>query len=161
MSIRTQELFRAPEFNVNHWVDANGNKAKAINLSDLESKFKVLFCFQSWCRGCHSKGFPNLKTMVDALEGNDKVVFLAIQTVFEGYEINTFDKMLATQKQYDLKIPFGHDAGKDDKSQSNILTNYKTGGTPWIIFIDTHNNVVYSDFHLYTSSAIDFLETIR
>lgn len=155
------EIFKAPEFNVKDWVDVNGNKTSEIKLSDFKSKFKVLYCFQSWCPGCHSVGLPNLQKMVNALKDNDKIVFLAVQTVFEGYQSNTYQKMLETQKKYDLKIPFGHDAGNDGKSRSNIMMNYKTGGTPWFILIDQNDNVVFADFHLNVDAAIDVLKTIK
>jgi len=161
MSNKTEEpIVRAPEFNVNHWIDANGNKIEPIKLSNFKGKFKIIYCFQSWCPGCHSKGLPDLKTMVEALKGNNHIEFLAIQTVFEGYDSNTYEKMVETQKKYELKIPFGHDAGDDGKSRSNIMTNYKTGGTPWFIFIDRHDNVVFSDFHLNPDVAIEFLKTL-
>ncbi|CAM1343866.1 peroxiredoxin family protein [Tenacibaculum amylolyticum] len=163
MSTETIEnrTFKAPEFHVKNWVDANGNKTDEIKLADFEGKFKVIYCFQSWCPGCHSAGLPNLKKMVDALQDNDKVVFLAVQTVFEGFEANTYEKMLETQKKYDLKIPFGHDAGDDDKSRSNIMQNYRTGGTPWFIFIDQHDNVIFADFHLNVDAAIKVLKSIH
>jgi thiol-disulfide isomerase/thioredoxin len=162
MSNQVKEpLLRAAEFNVNQWVDANGNKTNPIHLSDFKGKFKILYCFQSCCPGCHSKGLPDLKKIVDALDGNKNLVFLAIQTVFEGHDINTFEKMVETQKRYELNIPFGHDAGDNNKSRSNIMTNYKTGGTPWFILIDKHDNVVYSDFHLNPDAAIEFLKTLN
>ena len=150
--------FRAPEFNVKHWIDANGNKIDPIKLSDYKGKFKIVYCFQSWCPGCHSKGLPDLKKMVEELKDKENIVFLAIQTVFEGFESNTYEKMVETQKQYELKIPFGHDAGDDDASRSNIMKTYQTGGTPWFIFIDKHDNVVFSDFHLNPQAAIDFFK---
>ena len=155
-----KQVFKAPEFNVNQWIDANGDKTASIKLSDFKGQFKVVYCFQSWCPGCHSKGLPDLKMMVEALEGNDHVAFLAIQTVFEGHNANTYEKMVETQKQYDLKIPFGHDAGDDGASRSNIMTNYQTGGTPWFIFIDKHDNIVFSDFHLNPKAAIEFLKSL-
>ncbi len=155
------KLYSAPEFNVKQWVDASGTPSNALTLGDFKGKFKVLYCFQSWCPGCHSKGLPDLKMMVDALEGNTKVVFLAIQTVFEGFHANTYEKMLETQKKYDLKIPFGHDAGDDGKSRSNIMTNYQTGGTPWFIFIDKHDHIVFADFHLNAEAAIQFLKQLE
>jgi thiol-disulfide isomerase/thioredoxin len=154
------ELLHAPEFNVDNWIDSNGNKTEQIKLSDYKGKFKIVYCFQHWCPGCHSKGLPDLKKMVDALKGNEKIEFLAIQTVFEGFESNTYEKMVETQKKYQLQIPFGHDAGIDNKSHSNIMKNYKTGGTPWFIFIDKHDNVVFSDFHLNPDAAIEFLKTL-
>ena len=153
-------VFKAPEFHVNQWIDAHGKKTKAIKLSDHQGKFKVVYCFQSWCPGCHSKGLPDLKAMVEALKDKESVVFLAIQTVFEGYESNSYDKLVETQEKYELKIPFGHDAGDDGKSRSNIMKNYQTGGTPWFLFIDKHDHVVFSDFHLNPEAAIEFLKTL-
>jgi len=158
--VEQTQVFKAPEFRVNDWIDANGKKSDEIKLSDYKDKFKIVYCFQSWCPGCHSKGLPDLKKMVEELKDNWNIVFLAIQTVFEGFESNSYDKILETQEKYDLKIPFGHDAGDDGKSRSNIMTNYKTGGTPWFIFIDKHDNVVFSDFHLNVEEAIKFLRTI-
>ena len=153
-------VFKAPRFEVNQWIDAHGNKTEPIELIDFKGKFKVVYCFQGWCPGCHSKGLPDLVKMVDAIHGNENVAFLAVQTVFEGHELNTYDKMVETQKQYDLKIPFGHDAGRDGKSISNIMKNYQTGGTPWFLFIDKHDNVVFSDFHLNPEAAIELLKTM-
>lgn len=158
--LKNAKVFKAPEFNVSQWIDANGRKTEAIRLSDHKGKFKIIYCFQSWCPGCHSKGLPDLKKMVDALKDHESVMFLAVQTVFEGYESNTHEKMVETQKKYELEIPFGHDAGDDGRSRSNIMKNYQTGGTPWFLFIDTHDHVVFSDFHLNPEAAIEFLKTL-
>ena len=157
----TNQIIKAPEFNVKKWIDPDGNATAEIKLSDYKGKFKVVYCFQHWCPGCHSKGLPNLKQMVTALEGNSNVVFLAIQTVFEGHDANTYNKVKETQKKYELKIPFGHDAGDDGKSRSNIMTNYKTGGTPWFILIDEHDSVVFADFHLNVDGAIEVLKQLK
>jgi peroxiredoxin len=151
---------KAPEFKVNNWIDAEGNRTEPIKLSDFEGKFKVVFCFQSWCRGCHKKGFPDLKKMIESTKGNSHVVFLAIQTVFEGHHINTFDKLVETQDQYNLKIPFGHDAGDDGKSFPNTMMDYDTGGTPWFLLIDKEDRVVFSDFHLNPDEAVKLLKTM-
>ena len=153
------QVLKASNFKVKHWVDANGTKTRPMELVDFDGKFKVLYCFQSWCPGCHSRGLPALQKMVAALKENEKVAFLAIQTVFEGYEANTYEKMIEIQKQYDLKIPFAHDAGDDDRSTSNIMKNYRTGGTPWFIFIDKNNHIVFADFHLNENAAIAFLKS--
>ncbi|PHS10118.1 MAG: thiol-disulfide isomerase [Kordia sp.] len=154
------QIIKAPEFNVKNWINAEGKKTTEIKLSDYKGKFKVVYCFQHWCPGCHSKGLPDLKKMVTALEGNDKVVFLAIQTVFEGHHANTYDKIIETQKKYELKIPFGHDAGDDGNSRSNIMTNYKTGGTPWFILIDQKDNIIFADFHLNVEGAIEAIKSL-
>lgn len=151
----------APEFEVKQWNSSSGKEIDPIKLVDFKEKFKVVYCFQSWCQGCHSKGFPDLKKMVEALKDSSEVKFVAIQTVFEGYDENTYDKIGETQKQYDLKIPFGHDAGDDGKSRSNIMTNYRTGGTPWFIFINKQDHIVFADFHLNVEAAISYLKTIK
>ena len=156
------EGLKAPEWKIEQWVDENGNITKPIQLSDYKGKFKVIYCFQSWCPGCHSIGLPSLQVMTDALKDNDNVKFLAVQTVFEGASSNTYEKMLEVQKKYNLKIPFGQDNGDDStRNISNIMYNYRTGGTPWFIFIDQDDNVVFNDYHLNTEKAIEFLQTIK
>ncbi len=153
---------QAPELNVPTWIDAEGKEIAPITLKDYEGEFKVLYCFQAWCPGCHSQGFPALQEMVEALKGNDKVDFLAVQTVFEGAHANTLERVKEIQKQYDLKIPFGHDVG-DEKTRniSSIMYNYRTGGTPWFILIDQKGLVIFDYFHLDTEKAIEYLKEIK
>ena len=93
-----EQVFKAPEFNIQDWIDAKGNKTEPIRLADFKGKFKIVYCFQHWCPGCHSKGLPDLKKMVDALGDKKDIVFLAIQTVFEGFESNTYAKISEIQK---------------------------------------------------------------
>jgi thiol-disulfide isomerase/thioredoxin len=159
--IATNQLIKAPELRVSHWIDKNGNQINTpIKLADYKGKFKVIYAFQHWCPGCHKTGLPSLQKMVSELQGNENVKFLAIQTVFEGADENTFDKIIETQKQYDLKIPFGHDDGSQNgENRSSTMIDYQTGGTPWFIFIDEQDNIVFADFHLNTDAAIEFLKT--
>lgn len=153
---------KAPEWNVPIWVDGKGNRIDPVKLSDFEGKFKVVYCFQSWCPGCHSLGLPSLQQMVAELKDREDVVFLAVQTVFEGESQNTFEKMLEVQKKYELEIPFGQDNGDETtRNISNIMFNYRTGGTPWFIFIDKENNVVFNDFHLNTEKAIEYIKGVE
>jgi len=152
----------APELKVPLWIDGNGHDTAPVKLSDFEENFKVIYAFQSWCPGCHSRGLPALKKMVDALSGNDKVTFLAVQTVFEGADANTFEKIKETQKHYKLSIPFGHDTGDTSTDNiSSIMYDYKTRGTPWFILIDQNNKVVFNDFHLNEDKAIEYLKSIN
>lgn len=153
--------FMAPELEVSQWIDAYGHPTAPVKLSDYKDKFKVIYCFQSWCPGCHTNGFPALSEMVNALSGNDKVIFLAIQTVFEGHDENTYDKLATTQKQYHLKIPFGHDAGDENTHNiSKMMMNFGTGGTPWFILIDQQDRVVFADFNLHVENTIHFLKAL-
>ena len=153
----------APELSLDiEWIDAMGNEMKSLQLGDHKGKFKVLYGFQSWCPGCHSRGLPALQKMIDALEDYDQVVFFAIQTVFEGFEANTMEKLLETQNKYELKIPFGHDIGNDSTgNRSSTMYHYRTGGTPWFIFIDQNDTVVFNDFHLNVDKAIEYLKAIE
>jgi len=147
---------KAPELRVGQWVDENGNKLEhPLKLSDFSGRFKIIYCFQHWCPGCHTLGFPSLKKLVDEFKENDNLAFLAVQTVFEGNHENTYAKILETQKKYDLKIPFGHDPGQ---GTSTIMTDYRTGGTPWFIFIDKEDNIVYTDFHINVDGVIKYLK---
>lgn len=156
--------FKAHEFEVDQWIDEKGEITSPFKLSDFDGKFKVVYCFQSWCPGCHSRGLLALQEMTKALEDKEKenVAFLAIQTVFEGHHENTYDKIVEIQQKYELEIPFGHDPGDEDSGNiSKIMRHYRTGGTPWFIFIDQRNNVVFNDFHLNVEKAIEFLKTIE
>jgi len=150
----------APELDVPLWIDGEGRKLETSpSIQANRGKMTVVYCFQSWCPGCHSAGLPSLQKMVKAFDGNEQIEFLAIQTVFEGAKVNTYEKMIATQKQYDLHIPFGHDTGNARTgNRSSTLVNYRTGGTPWFIFIDKEGEVIFNDFHLDTDKAIDFLK---
>ena len=148
----------APEFEFDEWVDANGEKTYPIRLADHDGKLKVIYCFQSWCPGCHKFGFPTLKKLVDEFSSSDQVEFFVVQTVFEGFEENPYEKIVETQKRYDLKIPFGHDPGDGDKHERSwVMEHYRTGGTPWFIFVDKTNRVASNGFHIDFEKAAEYL----
>ena len=155
--------YTAPELSSDiEWIDGSGNPIEPIQLSHYKGKFKVIYGFQSWCPGCHSRGFPTLQKMVSALEQHDKVAFFVIQTVFEGFEANTKEQVGATQKKYQLHIPFGHDEGNQGSSnRSSTMYHYRSGGTPWFIFIDQNDRVVFNAFHLDVDKAIEYLKGVR
>jgi len=153
---------KAEEFKIAKWVDDQGREITPLHLTDFEGKFKVLYCFQSWCPGCHSRGLPALQQIIKALKDKEDVAFIAMQTVFEGFEANTYEKMLEVQQQYNLEIPFAHDPGDStSNNRSYIMYHYRTGGTPWFIFIDKTNTVVFNDFHLDVEKTIEFLNKIE
>ncbi len=145
----------APELNIDYWIDRNGRES-SFELAAQEDKWVFLKCFQSWCPGCHSHGFPALKQISDALADNPKVAFAGIQTVFEGHFTNTVDKVREIQLRYDLEMPMGHDPGLEGR-QPQTMVNYRTGGTPWMILISPDRQVVYNDFGIDVDKAIAFL----
>ena len=138
----------AHELRVGRWIDGNGDPMdKPLRLADLGTGYKIIYAFQHWCPGCHSRGFPTLKYLYDNL--TDKGFrFAAIQTVFEGSEVNTFDKLRVNQEQYGLKIPFGHDVPAVGERHPSFMEDYVSGGTPWFTVIDPQGNVVYADFRI-------------
>lgn len=139
---------KASELRVNDWIGVDGKPMdKPVRLSDLGQGYKVIFCFQDWCHGCHLHGFPTLKLLHETLK--DKGFgFAVIQTVFEGAEANTFDKLRKNQEQYGLAIPFGHDVPPKGEHYPTFMEDYRSGGTPWFTIIDPEGDVVYSDFRL-------------
>ena len=145
---------KAPELRVPYWIDGEGNETKPVKLADLGQGYKIIYCFQAWCPGCHSRGFPTLKKLVDNLSGKG-FGFAVVQTVFEGADQNTVDKLREMQLRYGLKIPFGHDP--KDRTYPSVMQDYRSGGTPWFILIDPKGEVVFNDFGLNADKLIDAL----
>jgi len=145
----------APEFGHVRWLDENGDERGPLALAELGSGFKILYFFQDWCAGCHGHGFPTLVALTEALR--DKGVgFAAIQTVFEGSEINTFDRVRENQRRYGLRIPFGHAAVDSASSDAvpAIMKAFRSGGTPWFVVIAPDGRVVYDGFRLDADSLV-------
>ncbi len=72
----------APSWGVQRWINLPDD-ATSLDVGDFEGKVLYLYCFQSWCPGCHSQGFPTLQTMIERYRDADDVAFVAVQTVFE------------------------------------------------------------------------------
>lgn len=147
---------KAAELDIDYWIDKKGNPT-SFKLGDHENKWVFLKCFQSWCPGCHSHGLPAVKKISEALAENPHVVFAGIQTVFEGYGVNTIEKVRETQLQYNLQMPMGHNPGIAESTPPSVMMNYRTGGTPWMILISPQRKVVFNDFSINADKAIEFL----
>ena len=146
----------APELRVSEWIDEDGNARGPLQLSDLGDGYKIIFCFQHWCPGCHSRGFPTLKYLSDNLR--DKGFgFAVIQTVFEGSDVNTIDKLHVNQEQYGLKMPFGQDVTADGEDYPSFMADYRSAGTPWFTVIDPQGKVVSADFRIDARRFIEAL----
>ncbi|MBT8221007.1 MAG: redoxin family protein [Bacteroidia bacterium] len=144
----------APEWDIEAWLDGSGELG-SYKLSDFAGKKIVVFCFQSWCPGCHKSGFPTMKYLNKRFGDQENVEFVAIQTVFEGADVNNFKKLKKMQKKYKLNIPFGHDIGTES---SHIVERYRTGGTPWFIVINESGKVVYNHYELTPQVASRLLK---
>ena len=146
---------QAPELRVAQWIDSKGEPTAPITLDQLGASLKVIFCFQHWCPGCHSQGFPALQRLVSVLEPQG-VGFAVVQTVFEGFDENTFERLRENQQRYALELPFGHDSILGH--YSTFMEDYETRGTPWFVFINEQNHVVYSDFHVDVDQVLASFE---
>ncbi len=140
---------------VARWIDGAGNSKTPLTLDQLGTNLKVIYCFQHWCPGCHSAGFPALQRLVPVLEPLG-VGFAVVQTVFEGFEKNTFEQLRENQQRYALDLPFGHDmvAG----GPPTIMEDYRTRGTPWFILINLDGEIVFSDFHIDADRLIEHVQ---
>jgi thiol-disulfide isomerase/thioredoxin len=149
----------APALENIRWIDENGDERGPLSLAGLGQSFKILYFFQDWCAGCHAYGFPTFMRLTEELR--DKEVGLAaIQTVFEGTDVNTFDRLRENQRRYALRIPFGHavaDSASADAVPA-IMEAYRSGGTPWFVVIAPDNRVVYNGFRL---DAENLVQTLR
>jgi thiol-disulfide isomerase/thioredoxin len=148
----------APAWEVARWRNLPEGKA-ALDVADFKGKVLVLYCFQSWCPGCHKRGFPLLQKLVAHYQGREDVAFVAVQTVFEGFETNTPEKGWETAASFGLAIPVGHDgaAGKPSK----LAAGYRVGGTPWFAVIDREGKVDSDGFCPTLEEAIRVIDRAR
>ena len=146
----------APELRVPRWLaNTNGD----VTLASIDEPIIYLFAFQAWCSGCHSHGFPTLRAVGAALEGqglSGQVKFIAVQTVFEGHEENTEDAARTAVADHGLAhIALGHDSG----DLPTLMEDYRSGGTPWVSIIGPGpvRRVLFNDFN---ASAEDLTRLI-
>ena len=141
----------------------------SLSLSELRGKVVYVYCFQAFCPNCKTHGFPLLKRMRERFAKHDDVAFVAIQTVFEGFDHNTLDAGVALAKRFVTDVPIGFDDGSRGQAagagseqrrgrskraarMSRIVREWRTGGTPWTVLID-RNGVVR--FNAYSSRIKD------
>lgn len=146
----------APELLVPSWIDASGLARPPLTLVELGARYRILFFYQHWCPGCHSHGFPTLLELVGANEAAD-TGFAVVQTVFEGVEVNTPDRIIEDQKRYGLRVPFGHDAISADGQYPATMVNFRTGGTPWFVVIDPAGKVIENGFTVKAEQILTLL----
>lgn len=150
----------ASEIELDYWIDHNGEETR-FSIDEQRGKWVFLKCFQNWCPGCHSSGFPTLQKFSAAFHDHPKVAIAAIQTVFEGFQANTKDDVRKLQLQYDLPIIMGHDPGDknaaDGDHRSQTMKLYRTGGTPWLILISPEGQVVYNNFKVDADELIEYI----
>ena len=99
--------------------------------------------------------------LTQAFNNADQVKFFAVQTVFEGYDYNSQDKLRKNQLEWDLKIPMAHAAGNPRNHEiPEIMRKYRSGGTPWKIIIDPQGKVAYNNFHIEPPQAVALIKRL-
>ena len=152
----TEQL--APELRVGRWIGGDGvSGVAALKGCELGTGPTLLFAVQHWCQGCHLHGFPTLQKLHGALSTKG-VGFAVIQTVFEGAQENTFEKLRVNQLKYELPVAFGHDEPPAGATLPTFMEDYRTRGTPWFTVIDASGSIVFSDFHLDAGRLVGELE---
>jgi len=147
----------APEIKLDYWINPNGEPGH-FSVTQSRGKWVFLKCFQDWCPGCHSSGFPTLQAFAERFHQHPKVAIAAIQTVFEGFSSNTQSDVRKLQLRYELPIVMGHDPGDPDThKRPKTMQAYRTGGTPWLVLINPQGVVVYNNFHVNTDKLIDYV----
>ena len=149
---------KAPQWNLEQWINLPPGR-ETLDLSDLDGRVVYLLCFQSWCPGCHSHGFPTLVKLIDHYQGQDDVAFVAVQTVFEGYSTNTPKRAWETARSFKLSIPVAHDGSAGHRS--TLMARYRTGGTPWTVVIDREGTVRFNDFRIGVDQARRLIDKLR
>lgn len=141
----------APEWEVAQWFGLPEGQQQ-LRLADITAPVIYLYCFQSWCPGCHSHGFPTMSAVRERVN-DDRVAFVAVQTVFEGREVNTAERAVASVDEHGLTgIPVGHDVDPGGGLPS-MMRLYRTGGTPWTVIIGPERRVCFDGFQIEESSA--------
>jgi thiol-disulfide isomerase/thioredoxin len=148
----------APTWSIDQWINLPEG-AKSLDVHDLRGKVIYLYGFQAWCPGCHSHGFPALKQVMSRFKGDTDVAFVAVQTVFEGFGRNTFDRVKEIAQRYDLDIPIGH-SGQAGRA-SELTRRYRSGGTPWTVIIDRNGIVRFNAFKVVPDQAERLMRTLR
>ena len=90
---------------------------------------------------------------------NDDVAFVTMQTVFEGFKVNTYERALRELKKYELTIPFAM-SGTPEK-RSEIMKAYNTGGTPWTVIVDPEGVVRFDGFRIAPKDAIELIDKLK
>ena len=86
-------------------------------------------------------------------------MFVAVQTVFEGFGVNTKGAAKESADEFSLGIPVGHDSGRANDG-SLLMRRYRSGGTPWTAIIDRQGIVRADDFFIAPKRAFAIIDRL-
>ena len=148
----------APEVWAAQWQNLDLGET-TFDVHRYHGKVVYLFFFQSWCPGCHSRGFPTLQAIARHYAHDSDVKFAVVQTVFEGFGSNTSQQAWSTMKRLGLALPIGHDPGPRGH-RSLTMERYRSGGTPWIVIIGPDGVVRFNGFNIKVDKAIGLINEL-
>jgi len=151
----------APKWEVGPWHQLPTGKT-SLDISDFKGKVLYIYCFQSWCPGCHKRGFPTLQQVSRKYKDDDGVRFVVFQTVFEDRSskpVNTFENLKKIAGKYELTMPFAQSGSHKDKSK--LMRAYKTGGTPWTMIVDKKGVIRYASFIITPADAGKLIDKLK
>ncbi len=147
----------APPLAAQTWIDANGEPT-TFDMAEIRGRWTLVECFQSWCPACRSHGLPDTARIAELLADEPRVALIGIQTVFEGFEVNTAESLPAIQMEYGLPIKMGHDPGDPNGNPYSLtMQRYRTGGTPWAVVINPQGVVVFNDYFVNVEGFVSLV----
>ena len=100
-----------------------------------------------------------MQDISDKYAGDSEVAVVSIQTVFEGFGVNSKEALHTIASRYSLAIPLGHNGGP--KNPSPLLFSYRARGTPWVVIIDREGKIRYGGFYQPVKESIALIETLK
>jgi hypothetical protein len=85
------------------------------------------------------------KQLEDEFGADRGIVFMYVQTVFEGSSYNTFETGLSDLDLFEVKGYYGFDPGTSGQ-RSATMNMFHTNGTPYTIIIDKAGETIEADF---------------
>jgi thiol-disulfide isomerase/thioredoxin len=145
----------APEWDVAEWFNS-----KRFNLADLKGRVVVVEFFQLWCPGCNAFSIPLMKewhqTFGDELATN-KIKFVSIHTVFEGFDYQTPDRLRRFLKRKKIHHPVGVDRAIQGRRLPQTMRRYGTMGTPEMAIIDKKGVIRFQEFGGFRPASAEAL----
>ena len=86
------------------------------------------------------------KQIEDEFAGNQDVVFMYIQTVFEGSSSNTFINGIVDLDEFQVKGIYGFDPRDAAGTLPVTMQKFSTQGTPYTVILDKTGQKVQSEF---------------
>ncbi|HOS48595.1 MAG TPA: hypothetical protein PLG57_08150 [Bacteroidia bacterium] len=147
----------APELRIGTWIDHSGCPMDPPSFIQLLGKTKVIFCYQPNCRGSIGIGLPIMKKLIEVTSNNPDVEVMAVQTIFNFPYDHPPHKLPTIQKELQMPIPIGYTNHRTNEEACHFISDYNVVGTPWYIFIDANNKVIYNHYYITLDEAMKII----